>query len=152
MAGELRTYDPEKITCTFSISGAGAIDLTRGLVDASGAITVSRDSAKWSRRSDRQGNVARIKSSKKGGTITLTYAAESEICDVLSGLSNADDQTEAITGQIVIKDLNGTTICSYLGAFIENVPSPVYGDMAADRAYVFGFAEAVEFLGGAGAL
>lgn len=152
MSGELRNYDPDKVTATWSIAGGGSVDLTQGLVDGASAIAVTRDSAKWTQRNDRQSNYARIKSSKKGGSITFTYVAEAEICSTLSGLANTDEQAQNIVGQILIKDLNGTTVCTYLGAYIQNTPSPTYGDTAADRPYVFGFAEAVEFLGGASAL
>jgi len=154
MSGELRQYDPDQITISWSFRGGetGSIDLAEGLIDGPNAIVDAKDAPKWTRRSDRNSNVVRNRSRKKGGTLTLTYVAESEIQDLLTPLVIADGETGSIVGDIVIKDLNGSTIMTYIGAFIENDPDPAFGDTAADRVYVFGYADRVALLGGASAL
>jgi hypothetical protein len=152
MAGELRPYDPNQVTVSWTINGIGTIDLTQGLIDGPGAIVDTKDAPRWTRRSDRQSNAVRNKGSKRGGFLVLTYGAEAQIQDALSGYAITDDQVEAVVGLIKIKDLNGTTVAEYLGAFIEDDPSLNYGDTASDRPWVFGYAERVAVLGGAGAL
>lgn len=150
MSGELRNYDPALVTATFSVDGQGSIDLTSGLIDGEGAISVVRAAPNWSApRADRNGNAGRNKSKNKTGLATFVYVAEAEIQTRLTALVAVDDQTGAVVGSIVIKDLNGDTICTYIGAYIQSTPSPVYGMSAADRVYVWGFAEAIELMGGA---
>lgn len=152
MSGELRTYDPDQVSASWSLRVGDAIDLTEGLIDGPGAIVDAKDAPAWTRRSDRNSNMVRNRSRKKGGTVTFTYAAESEIQDTLTPLVIADGVTGAMVGDIVVKDLNGSTIMTYIGAFIENDPDPSFGDTAADRVYVFGYAERIPLLGGAAAL
>lgn len=147
MSGELRNFDPAKITCTWALV-AGTLDLTKGLIDGPGAIANSKDAPPWTRRGDRNSNMVRNRSGKKGGYLSLTYVAEAEIHDVLTGYFISDEQTQTIVGAIKIKDLNGTSGYTYLGAFIENDPDENYGDTAADRVWVFGYAERVPFHGG----
>lgn len=151
MAGELRNFDPDKVTVTWAYPG-GALDLTDGLIDGPGAIAESKDAAPWSRRSDRNGNMVRNKSRKKGGTLTLTYVNEAPIHDVLSGIAIVDDKLQTQVGEITVKDLNGTTIMVYAGSFIENDPTESWGDTAGDRVWVFGYANRVPFHGGSEAL
>lgn len=149
MPGELRTFDPDQVQVTWARSTGAAIDLTEGLIDGPGAIAEAKDGPAWTRRGDRKGNMVRNKRPAKGGTLTLTYVAESEIQELLTAAYLADQETEAEVGDIVVKDLNGSTIMIYHGAFIEDDPTLSYGDTAADRPYVFGFAERVPFLQGA---
>ncbi len=151
MSGELRNYDPSKITAGWSIVG-GTLDMTRGLIDGPGAIVDSKDAPPWTRRGDRNSNMVRIKSGKKGGFLTFTYVSESQIKDKLSQLFLQDQETETVVGALKIKDLNGTTVMEYLGCFIENVPDLNYGDTAADSVYVMGYAERVPYHGGAAPL
>ncbi len=147
MSGELRTFDPEKVTVTWS-PPTGAIDMTEGLIDGDGAITEAKDAPEWTRRGDRNGNMLRIKSCKKGGTLSLTYVAEAPIQNELSALINTDQQTGTVIGVLKVKDLNGSTVAVYTGAFIESGPPLSFGTSAADRLFVMGYAERVVVYGG----
>lgn len=153
MAGQLRPFHPDRVSAVWSIRGGAALDLTIGLIDGPGAITEAKDAPARSRRSDRQSNTVINRSSKKGGTVTFTYVAEAELQDVLSALFLAEETSGTINvGDLVVRDLNGSTIMTYVGCFIEDDPTVQYGDTAADRAYVFGYSERVPFVGGAEAL
>lgn len=152
MSGELRQYDPDQITASWSLRTGEAFDLTEGLIDGPNAIVDAKDAPKWTRRSDRQGNTVRNRSRKKGGALTFTYDAESEIQDILTPIVLADGETGVFVGDIVIRDLNGSTMLTYIGAFIENDPDPAFGDTAADRVYVFGYGERIAMPGGTAAL
>lgn len=152
MAGELRNFDPDKVTVSWAVTGGGVVDLTLGLVDEATAIQEAKDAPAWSHRTDRQGNAVRNKMRKKSGTLTLTYVAESEIQKELTRIYLIDDTLEDQIGVITIKDLNGSTLMVYNGAYIENDPDLGYGSEAANRTYVFGYAERVPSLQGSEAL
>jgi len=151
MSGELRNFDPNRVTVSWTIP-VGTINLTPGLIDGPGAIAETKDSPRWIRRGDRQSNYVRNKGSKRGGFLVLTYVAEAQIQNILTAYVVADDQSQTIVGLLKIKDLNGATIVEYLGAFIEDDPAVNYGDSAADRPWVFGCAERVAIIGGQAAL
>lgn len=148
MSGELRNFDPERITAVWAIRGGKAVDLTQGLIDAPGAMTETKDSAKWTRKSDRQGNTVRNRSGKRGAALTCTYAAEAPIHGELAAILELDDALGTMVGDIVVRDLEGTTLVTYVSAFIEDDPAMAYGDTAGDRVYVFGCAERIALFGG----
>lgn len=151
MSGELRNYDPERVTVTWALP-TGAIDLTEGLIDGPGAIAETKDAPAWTRRGDRNTNMVRNKMRNKGGTLALTYVAEAEIQAALTVIFLVDQELETQVGAIVVRDLNGTTLLTYDGAFIEDDPTVAFGDTAADRVYTFGYARRVPVLGGSEAL
>lgn len=148
MSGELRNFFPDKVTVTWTLA-SGTLDLTPGLVDGPGAIAEVKDSKPWSRRGDRNSNMVRNRSQKKGGNLNLTYVNEAKLHETLSAYAITDGQTGAIVGTIKIRDLNGSTVITYLGAFIEDDPTNTYGDTAGDRVWSFGYAERIVFHGGA---
>ena len=88
-------------------------------------------------------------SRKRGGALTCIYVNESQIHDEYSAIIALDLVLLSQVGIILVKDLQGTTMNTYLGAFIEDDPVLDYGDTAGDRAYVFGYAARVPFQGGA---
>jgi hypothetical protein len=151
MAGELRNYDPERVILTWALA-AGPIDLTLGLIDGPGAIVESKDAPAWSRSGDRQGNVIRNKMRNKSGFLTCTYKGESSLLATLSGIYIADQASQTSVGPMVLRDLNGSTLMTYLGAFIEDDPALGFGDTMSDRPYLFGFAQRVPFIAGSAAL
>lgn len=152
MAGELRQYHPQKTTATWAIRGGAVVDLTQGLIDATNAIQETKDAARWSRKSDRQGNTVRNALSNNGGTIAFTYLAEAAIHDTLSKILLLDGNLQNQVGDIVIRDLLGTTIMVYVGAFIQDDPVLGYGDTASDRTYLFGYSKRIPSMGGANTL
>lgn len=148
MSGELRNFNPERITAVWAIRGGKTVDVTLGLVDAPGAMSETKDGPRWTRRSDRQGNTVRNKSGKRGAGLVCTYVAESPIHGTYAAIMELDDATGTMVGDLVIRDLEGTTIVTYVSAFLEDDPSLAYGDVAGDRAYLFGCAERVALFGG----
>ena len=150
MAGEIRTYDHEKITLSLDFTDGPSINLTIGLVDSANAIQENKDGPRYTRRGDRQGNYVRNRSPKQGGNLTLTYVAESPTNDELSAALLADHRLGVDrVGTMVMKDLRGTTLVTYKGAFIEDDPAIAFGDTAADRVWVIGYADREGVIGGA---
>lgn len=153
MAGELRNYDPELVTLTWTlVEPLGTIDLTQGLIAADGAIVESKDFPEWTTRGDRNGNYVRNKERRRGGFVTLTYVAEAEIQLQLSALAATDYATDTIIGGAALRDLNGATFVRYDGFFISATPAASYGATAANRPWVFSFAQRIPLLAGAAAL
>lgn len=151
----LRNFDPDLVTAEWILvpgAGGATIDLTQGLIAGPNSIQETKDSPRSTRTVDRQGNAVRNISRNKAGMITFTYQAQSQTQDVLSPLVTTDDETGLITGTIVIKDLNGDTLLTYLGAYIEDEPNVGYGDTASDRPFVFGYAKRIQNLAGTDAL
>jgi len=153
MAGELKNFDPDKVTATWAGTTIGALDLTRGLIDGPGAIVEAKAAGRWSEpRTDRQGNGARMRKRNRSGTLTFTYVAEAPIQDELTAIALADGETGTGTGVIVIQDLNSRTVITYTGCYIMDDPVAQFGDSAADRAYTFGYVERAAVFGGADAV
>jgi hypothetical protein len=147
MAGELRDFDPDKVTIHWVLPASagfdgGTIPLHVGLIDGPGAISDAQDKPRATRRTDRQGNQVRNKSKSRAGQLTLTYQAESQTCAVLTGLIQAEDSDLfSNIGAIVVRNLNGDELVTYAGCAIDGEPNVSFGDTNADRAYVFGYAK-----------
>ncbi|MEC9048874.1 MAG: hypothetical protein VYA51_12760 [Planctomycetota bacterium] len=140
MSGELRDFDPDKVTVTWALP-TGAIILHRGLIDGPGAIQDAKNKPRASRRTDRQGNQVRNKTRDRSGSLTLTYMADAQILAVLTGVIEGEDATGiSAIGDIIVKNLNGAEIIRYAGAGIDDDPNIGYGDTAADRPYTWGYA------------
>jgi hypothetical protein len=141
MSGELRDFDPDKVTVTWVLP-TGAVQLHVGLIDGAGAISDAKDKPRASRRSDRQGNQVRNSTRVRSGALTLTYQAEAQTCAVLTGIIQGEDATGLLAaGPIIVRNLNGVELVTYAGAAIDDEPDVSYGDSAADRPYVFGYAK-----------
>ena len=141
MAGELRDFDPDKVTVTWVLP-TGAVALHVGLIDGPGAITDTKDKPRASRTSDRQGNQVRNSTRVRSGSLSLTYQAEAQTTAVLTGIIQGEDATSIVAaGMIVVKNLNGDELVTYAGAAIDDEPDVSFGDTNADRVYVFGYAK-----------
>lgn len=153
MAGELRTYDSDKVTAVLVITATGqAVDMTQGLIDGPGAIAETKGGRRWDRRGDRQGNQIRNRNRKgKQGELVFTYVAEAEIHDTLSAIITLDDQLGNQVGILTIRDLRGNDIVVFTGVAIDDDPAINYGDTNADRPYVLGYAERLPELKGSSA-
>jgi hypothetical protein len=141
MAGELRDYDPDKVTVSW-ILPTGAVQLHVGLIDGPGAISDAQDKPRAARRTDRQGNQVRNKSKSRAGQLTLTYQAEAQVCAVLTGIIQGEDSTGiSAIGPIIVRNLNGDELVTYAGCAIDVEPNVSFGDSNADRAYGFGYSK-----------
>jgi len=140
MSGELRDFDPDKVTITWALP-TGAIQLHVGLIDGPAAIQDSMTRPRAARQDDRQGNQVRNRTRIRSGTLTLTYMAAAPINGVLTGIIQSEDAGVNQVGLLTIRNLNGLELATYAGAGIDQEPNIAFGDVAGDRVYVFGYAK-----------
>lgn len=96
-----------------------------------------------------QGDVTRVRSRNRTGTVTLTLQAASPTNDLLSAQAILDELTGLGYGPLLIKDLNGTTLVEAAVAWIKKVPAVEFGTEASGREWVFTCADLVMNIGGA---
>lgn len=147
MAGELRQYDPLQVTGSWS-TPIGVFDIVDGAISPGDFAAVARDNPTWARESDRGGNATRVKNNNKGGTVTITLSASSPTNATLMAAQGTDELTENVVGPLVLKDLNGDTVVTALGAFINSTPDPSFGSERGARVWVWEVAQINTILGG----
>ncbi len=147
MAGELRQYDPLQVTGSWTTS-IGTFDIVDGAINPGDFLAVERDNPTWSREFDRGGNAVRVKNNNKGGQVSVTLSASSPANAVLSAAQATDELTENVVGALVLKDLNGNTVVTAFGAFINQTPTPSFGAERGSRTWVWECSQIETFLGG----
>lgn len=96
-----------------------------------------------------QGDVTRVRSRNRTGTVTLTLQAASPTNDLLSAQAILDELTGLGYGPLLIKDLNGTTLVEAAIAWIKKAPSVEFATDASGREWTFECAELTIVAGGA---
>ncbi len=148
MAFDLRTFNSEKLIAVF-VCPAATIDMRPGLVKGPN-IDTTRDEPTWTREMDANGNAVRVRNFNEGGTAAFTYMADSPTNGILSAVHAADKLTEGSgVGVITIKDLNGSTLAVFAGAFLEDKPPPTFGTAQSQRVWTFQVTQVKDFVGGA---
>lgn len=98
-------YDPQKVTLSF----AGII-VTGFAADT--FISIERTEDSFSMDVGSQGDVTRVRSRDRTGSVTFTLQAGATVNQLLSSQQQLDELTGAGTGPMQMKDLNGTTLCT----------------------------------------
>lgn len=133
----MRQYDPVQVQGSFAGPAFGGVDILDGAV-AGDFIAASRDNPTWAREFDRFGNCTRVKNNNMGATIPVTLSASSPTNQTLSLLQNRDQIGEAIVGTLLLRDLNGTTVITCTGAFLNGPPATItYGQERGSRVWTF---------------
>ena len=125
----VKTYDPKKVIITF-----GGVPIT-GFADGT-FIQVTQDADSWAKKVGADGEVVRAKSNDNTHTVTITLQQSSGSKDYLSTCLNLDKLTNKGMLPLVITDLNGTTLESWLQAWVSKDPDWEYAKEATDRAWV----------------
>ena len=134
-------YDPGRITVVFNAV------LVQGYADGA-FVKAERNNDTYSVSVGAGGDVTRVRSRDKTGQVTLTLQAESPTNDLLSALFEADEEFGISYGSLLIKDLNGTTLCVAEHAWIMK-PAPIeYSNDAGTREWVIECADLKIFAGG----
>lgn len=115
----LATVDPKRVIV--SIAGG----LVTGF--ANGKITVQRDTPISRTFRGVDGEVARLLTDNRIGTITIPLLRTSPSNISFSILANADELTGAVGFPVLIKDLDGTDLIVAAIAHIESFPRPRFG-------------------------
>jgi len=137
-----KNYDPALIVVTFAGIQIGGY--------AAGTFVKSeRSEDAFSKKSGSKGDITRVRSRDRSGSITVTLMAESPTNDQLSARAVIDEVSGLGSGAAFIKNLNGTTLVTAPHAWIRKLPVVEYGNEAGDREWVIDVDELVEHVGGA---
>jgi len=105
MANTFNNYDPSRVSLTFR----GII--IQGYVSDT-FIVVERTEDTFSMDVGAQGDVTRVRSRNKTGSVILTLQSGAPTNDLLSAVLLQDELSGTGYGPMMLKDLNGTTLCS----------------------------------------
>lgn len=138
----LKNYDPSKIVIAFK-----GIRLT-GFAEGS-FVSIARNEDGFTLHVGSDGMPTRAKNRNKSGTVTVTLVQSAPINDQLSAFALADELTGLATGDLIIKDLLGTTLAESAEAWIKKLPDSDFAKEVQSRAWVFECAVLNHNVGGA---
>ena len=125
----IKTYDPGQVIVSF-----GGADI-KGFAEGS-FVTVAYDEDAFKKMTGGSGETCRIRSQKKGGSITLRLMQSSSSNDRLSAIANLDRRNGSGVSALQVKDLSGTSLYSAANAWIKKIADSGFGDELGDREWV----------------
>lgn len=138
----MRTYSPADV-----IVNIGGIRLSN-FADGS-FVTAERNGQAFTISPGADGKIARVRNADRSGKVTVRLHQTSPSNDLLSALAAIDEQSGEGVGELLIKDMNGTTLIQAQNAWIQKLPSVEFGKDASDREWVFDCDELDMAVGGA---
>lgn len=136
-----RNYDPGQIVASFN-----GIEIL-GFMDGT-FILAERSEDGFAKEVGAQGDVTRVRSRDRSGSVTFTLKAESPTNDRLAEVALDDENFGIGVGELFVKDLNGTTLIESAEAWIRKIPNAEYADAATGREWVIDCAALEMSLGG----
>jgi len=118
-----QTYDPNETI--LNVLGVVVTQLAKGTF-----IEVAYDTDAYSDEVGANGNVVRIRSADKRGTIKFTTMAESPSNDELTALAAMDRATGAASGSSFARDFRGTSTHFAASSWLKRVPARKYATEA----------------------
>lgn len=125
----LNNYDPTRVTLSFK-----GVLITGFAADT--FILAERAEDTFSTDVGAQGDVTRIRSRNKTGSVTVTLMAGSPTNDRLSAIIAEDELVGTGYGAMLMKDLNGTTLCSSAFAWLRRPANVERGSGASNVEWV----------------
>lgn len=136
-----KNYDPGRVAASFAgVQMMGFMDGT--------FISAERAEDAFEMSVGAAGDVTRVKSNNRTGTVTITLQAASPVNDLLSALAAADSLFGVTTAPLIVEDLNGTTVLLASVAWIQKVPQVEFADEGSGREWVFACADLDMNVGG----
>lgn len=127
----MRNYDPAKIVVTFR-----GVQLT-GFAEGT-FLTSSREEDGFTKEVGADGLTTRIQNRNRSGMVSLTLQGASPSNDVLTNYARTDELTGFGYGELLVKDLNGTTLIAASDAWIRKIPDVEYAkDSNGGREWIF---------------
>lgn len=144
----LHRYNPSQVTAVWALAGGlASIDILQGA--APGSFITASLPPLWAHRAGRNGAGVRVKNLDRSGTLSVTITAESPLNTALSAVVISDDLTETAVGTIMVKDLNGSSLYTGTGAFLQGHPPQLeFATEAGTRTWTWLVNEVVPFVGG----
>lgn len=137
----VKTYDPALI-----VGQWGGI-IFSGYQDGE-FIKASRDEDTFKKYVGTDGEVSRVRSRNKTGTVTLTLAQTSMANDEIAAQAEEDELTGLIVAPLTIKDLSGATLFFSPDAWVKKPAEVAYGKEIGPREWVFDCGSVEVFVGG----
>lgn len=137
----LHTYDPLQIVIVF-----GGLQI-QGYAEKS-FVKVARSEDTWSDQVGADGEMTRVRSRNKSGTITITLVAGAPSNKDLAAIAVADEQFGTGVKTIAVRDLNGLDLHKAEKAWIKKPPEADYSNEAGDREWVIRCKDLDTFSGG----
>lgn len=138
---DVATYDPARVT--MSIGGVPVSGYAEGTF-----IHVSRDGNAFEKKRGSAGDVERINTNVFDYYIELTLMQTAAYNAVLSAMLNTDQVTNGGVTNILIKDLNGTTLMDFPQTWIRKDADASYGNDTTARTWTFDTGRSAGVLGG----
>lgn len=135
------TYDPTQVIVTVNGSTLS------GFVDGT-FVAVERAVETFSKVVGAYGEVARVKSADRSGTMTLTLMQSSNSNLVLNALANQDEQSSTGVVPIQVKDLSTNGAVFAAEGWIKGKPKVEWGKEMSNREWVFELASVAITPGG----
>lgn len=139
-------YDPGRVVMTFR-----GILINGGYMDGT-FISAERAEDGFKMSVGAAGDVTRVRSRNRTGTVTLTLQAADSINDLLAAVVAEDEFFGTGFGSLMVKDLNGTTLIDAPIAWIKKVPKTDFADDASGREWAFDCAQLTITPGGSTSL
>ena len=130
MARETRQYDPLQVVTNVGgrdVSGYATgtfVDVERA-VDAFTTVVGS------------DGEITRVKSQNRSGTVKITLQQSSPLNDYFSSLATADELSSGGVVPILVTDKNGTTVVTAGKAWVKKKANATFADAAENREWTF---------------
>lgn len=138
---DVATYDPARVT--MSIGGVPVSGYAEGTF-----INVTRDGDAFTKKRGSAGDVERTNTNVFDFSIELTLMQTASFNAVLSAMLNTDQVTNGGVTNILIKDLNGTTLMDFPQAWIRKDADGSFGNDTTARTWTFDTGRAAGVLGG----
>jgi len=135
------TFDPKQFSMIFS----GKI--ISGFADGT-FITVERNEQMFNLKIGVDGEGTRVKSNNKSGKISIILMQSSQSNDDLSAIAAADELTNSGTGEALVKDPSGRTVCAAQTAWLQKYPNAEFSKEAMTRTWVLETDSLEMFIGG----
>ncbi len=124
------TYDPTQVIVT--VDG----NTLSGFVDGT-FVSVERAAETFTKVVGAYGEIARVKSADRSGTLTLTLMQSSNSNLILNALANLDEQQSTGVVPVQIKDLTTGGEVFAAEAWIKGKPKVEWGKDMAQREWIF---------------
>ncbi len=135
-------YSPDLIIVTW-----GSIVMA-GFADGE-FVTAERDEDAYTKKVGATGDVVRVRSLNRGGSVKVVLQQSALTNDLLSAAYAIDQGFNSFrTLPLMIKDLNGTTLIHASDAWIKKLPSVMFGKDLSNREWIFDCASIDTFLAG----
>jgi arabinogalactan endo-1,4-beta-galactosidase len=139
----IHSFDLSQVTLTLNNQ------IATGLAEDT-MIRLEMDNETFTDNVDSNGDTFRYKNNNHNGKLFIYLNQGSPTNDVLSAVYNVDRQLGNGIFPVLLRDNNGTTVISSIGAFVLKLPPIEFGNTGNNREWVIRMTDVNFFVGGIG--